>query len=126
ALWDTSREHRSLEVVQAHIMLDINRAQTVVDEPVILAGQSPQGVDRPFINRWMPTLARKLSYRHHDIRTLMDFWGSLKVNHGIENSSQHRAAADVQWSLSVARAYRDAMERNFEYLEGQNERFGLE
>lgn len=86
------------------------------DEEVLLLGQSPQGVDRPFIQRWMPRLHERLSYRHFDVRTLMDFFATLNASHGVENTGEHRAANDVEWSLSVAAAYYRAMRTNFTFL----------
>lgn len=94
------------------IMSTVRAATNIVPEPVILAGNSPHGVDRPFIRRWMPELDKTLHYRHHDVRTLISFWESLNTQHGVPDSEAvHRAAQDIEWSLAVCRAYRDAMEK---------------
>lgn len=107
--------------VQARILEDISKAQGTAPGPVILAGQTPHGVDRPFIRHWMKMLDAELSYRHFDIRTLIEFFGPLGIDHGVPNSEMtHRAADDVAWSLKVARAYRDHMGylNNLDELEG--------
>lgn len=94
-----------LPALDARMSNDIDRVQERVAEPVMLLGQSPQGVDRPFIERYLPETASRLSYRHFDVRTLMDFFGPLGIEHGVENAQEHRATDDVRWSLSVAREY---------------------
>lgn len=106
-----------LPALDSRMSNDIDRVQEQVTEPVMLLGQSPQGVDRPFIERYLPGVASRLSYRHFDVRTLMDFFGPLGIEHGIENDQEHRATDDVRWSLSVARAYRDRVSAFKQYVE---------
>lgn len=109
----------SRSYVEAKIVSDLNKALGVIDEPIYLAGASVH-FDKAFIDFWMPSLSKMLSHRVYDTSTLKAFFEPLGIQHGVENTGQHRAANDVREVLSVARAYRDHMSylNNLDELEG--------
>lgn len=75
------------------------------DETVYLGGSSVH-FDRTFIEQYMPTLHETLHYRHIDVSCLTTFLqhaGMAKTEH----EKQHRAMADIQYSIATYYKYLD-------------------
>ena len=72
------------------------------DERVVLAGNSVH-FDLGFVRKHLPNLAARLSHRVFDVSAMSMFCRSMGMPRLPKNDA-HRAAADVQGSLSQARA----------------------
>lgn len=75
------------------------------DSQIILFGMGPH-FDHEFIRNWLPRLNNKLHYRHYDVRTLIEFFDDLGIEHGVVNLCKHRAGPDVSESIQIAQSYK--------------------
>jgi oligoribonuclease len=76
--------------------------------PAVLCGNSI-GHDKRFIDRWMPGLARYLSYRTVDvssIKVLSKLWYGDSKSYAKSTSGEHDALFDIRQSLAELTYYR--------------------
>ncbi len=73
------------------------------DERVVLCGNSV-GNDKRFIDKYMPTLAKKLHYRILDVSSFKVIFKS-KYNIKFEKKKSHKALEDIQESINEIKAY---------------------
>lgn len=109
-LLDDLMEPTTIELreVENRLIADLEAAAPA-GEPVMLAGSGIH-FDKQFISIWMPNLYAKLHYRIFDTSTLMRFFEPIGVLHGVESTGrEHRADADVEFSLAVARSYKQTV-----------------
>jgi oligoribonuclease len=86
----------------------LNRIEQFDPRSVVLAGNSPHAVDRPFLQRHMPRLDAALHYRHMDVSCLMGFFEEYAVVPRVQEKA-HRAMADVKSSLATYRRLADML-----------------
>jgi len=92
------------------VLTTLDKVQVLVDEPIYLAGESVH-FDKAFIDFWMPALAKRLSHRVYDTRTLKAFFEPfIAIPEELVNLNQHNAASDVEEVLAVARHFRSQMD----------------
>lgn len=77
------------------------------DDKLILLGNSPAGVDRPFINQQVPWFGRLLSYRMLDVTSLWMVAQAADLPDIKDDDVAHRAAADIDWSIWAVQTYRN-------------------
>jgi oligoribonuclease (3'-5' exoribonuclease) len=86
---------------------------------LILAGNSPHGVDRPFIDRHRPDIGKKLHYRHLDVSALRMLAGSFDSTWLVPaDEKHHRALGDIQDSIAFYRTLRAWFRANMPVREG--------
>lgn len=72
------------------------------------------GVDRRFLDRYLPALDRYLHYRSIDVSSLKELcrrWYPESYQHRPSKKEAHRALADVRESIAELRYYRDTIMR---------------
>jgi oligoribonuclease len=95
----------SMDVAEQAIL---KLVEGIPKKELYLAGNSVH-FDMRFLQEHMPSLAKKLSYRMFDVRVLMmveDMWLPAFTDKG-DHDVVHRALDDIEWSLEMARQYRD-------------------
>lgn len=87
---------------------------------LVLAGSSVH-FDRAFLKKHLPLVHEKLFYRQFDVSSLYPIFFNVErfPTHPIipKDQQPHRAPADIQASLSIARHYKQAVERLVELAE---------
>lgn len=96
----TSVSRLPIETIEQEILDDIGDHKG----PVYLVGNSIR-LDRAFIQRWMPTLDRRLHYRQIDltsVRLFLEGFGFDTTREGWSGNVAHRAGDDVMDSFAFA------------------------
>ena len=73
------------------------------------------GVDRRFLDRYLPALDRYLHYRSIDVSSLKELcrrWYPDAYQHRPSKKETHRALADIRESIAELRYYRDTIMRD--------------
>jgi oligoribonuclease len=109
------------EIAAATLTVAEAGAQTLeyVKRHVPRAGTAPMcgnsiGVDRRFLDRYLPELDRYLHYRSIDVSTLKELcrrWAPEAYAARPKKAESHRALADVRESIAELAYYRDAFLR---------------
>ena len=87
------------------IILNIIDAQVDRDVPVTVAGLGVSTFDIPIIKKYMPSLARRVTYYPFDVSSFERVAQSL-VMHEIRSTSKsaaHRAVADIEYAQDLVR-----------------------
>lgn len=91
-----------LETVEREL-LELAAAHYAPDERIVIAGNSI-GNDRRFIDKYLPTFAKRLHYRMIDVSSFKEIF---KDKYGIkyEKKDNHRAVEDIFESINELKAY---------------------
>lgn len=91
-----------LETVEREL-LELAAAHYAPDERIVIAGNSI-GNDRRFIDKYLPTFAKRLHYRMIDVSSFKEIF---KDKYGIkyEKKDNHRAVEDIFASIDELKAY---------------------
>lgn len=92
-----------IPLAQADLDLSQLLKQHFGDTPAIIAGNSI-AQDRLFINKYMPTLQKRLHYRMLDV-SAWKIWFEKKLNRRYKKKNTHRALDDIQESIEEFKFY---------------------
>lgn len=110
----TEIEHSTLSLEAAGVQTIEYLAQFVTKPGTAPMCGNSIGVDRRFLNRYLPTLDNYLHYRSIDVSSLKELcrrWYPDAYKGRPGKAESHRALADVRESINELRYYREAILR---------------